>query len=200
VNQPPDFDDLVQGVDRAEERERLRRVHELLVEAGPPPELSPALASAPLPAESARTPLFRRRLAVAVAVLAAVLAATFGLGYVAGSAGSDESAIKVRETIVLTSDTGASGVVDLGFKGQDGNWPMIIKVRGLVPLHGRDYYSLQLTKGGKPRVTCGTFNVSGTDETTIRMVAAYDLEGFDGWAVTLWRAETHEEEVVLKTT
>src|SRR6266540_3647072 len=32
---------------RGEELERLRRVHELLLEAGPPPELPPALAAAP---------------------------------------------------------------------------------------------------------------------------------------------------------
>jgi hypothetical protein len=198
VNRPPDFDELFEGAE-PEDVDRLRRVHELLVEAGPPPELSPALASAPLPGERARKPWFRRRVVLAVAVLGAVLAATFGLGYLAGSAGSDESGIKVRETIVLSSDSGASGVVDLGFKGEDGNWPMIIKVRGLAPLHGGDYYSLQLTKGGKPIVTCGTFNVSGGDETTVRMVAAYELKGFDGWAVTLWHAETHDEEIVLTT-
>jgi hypothetical protein len=200
VNRPPDFDELMQGVGRAEERERLRRVHDLLLEAGPPPELSPALASVPVPGEASRRPWFRRRAVLAVALAAAFLAATFGLGYFAGREGTDESGIKIRETIALSSDSGASGVVDLGFKGQDGNWPMIIKVRGLAPLRGGDYYRLALTKRGKPIVTCGTFNVSGGDETTIRMVAAYNLEGFDGWVVTLWRANTHDEEIVLRTT
>ena len=38
----PDFDQLVGHEVGREERERLQRVHELLVEAGPPPELSPS--------------------------------------------------------------------------------------------------------------------------------------------------------------
>jgi hypothetical protein len=29
------------------------------------------------------------------------------------------------------------------------------------------------------------------------MLAAYDLEGFDGWMVTLWHARTHDETPVL---
>src|SRR5206468_2040698 len=43
-----DFDELVGGGDlEATERERLERVHDLLVAAGPPPELPPALEQAP---------------------------------------------------------------------------------------------------------------------------------------------------------
>ena len=40
------FDDVAEGIDPAE-RERLRGVHELLVEAGPPPELPESLATLP---------------------------------------------------------------------------------------------------------------------------------------------------------
>jgi hypothetical protein len=200
LNRPPDFDDLLDGGEAPEERSRLRRVHDLLVQAGPPPELSPALASAPVPGGHATAPWFRRRrAALAVALAASLLAAAFGAGYVVGNAGGDESSLKTRQTIVLRSESGASGVVNLGFKGKDGNWPMVITVRGLAPLRGGDYYRLALTKHGKPIVTCGTFNVSG-GETTIRMVAAYNLKGFDGWVVTLWRAKTHDEEIVLRTT
>ena len=195
-NRPPDFDELLEGWDRPEDRERLRRVHELLLEAGPPPELSPTLATAPVPREPRRT-WFRRRVALGVALVGALMVATFGLGYFSGSR-SDDSGFEVRRTIRLTSDGGASGVVSLGLKGKDGNWPMTVTVRGLAPLRGGDYYILALTKRGKPIVTCGTFNVSGK-ETTIRMVAAYNLKGFDGWAVTLWDAQTHDEQVVLTT-
>ena len=42
----PDFDELV-GELEPEEEARLRHVHELLVAAGPPPELPPALLEAP---------------------------------------------------------------------------------------------------------------------------------------------------------
>ena len=44
---PPDFFDLVGDEGTPEELERLRRAHDLLVAAGPPPELSPRLAEAP---------------------------------------------------------------------------------------------------------------------------------------------------------
>ncbi len=43
----PDFDELVEGLDDERERARLHRVHDLLLAAGPPPELSPALAASP---------------------------------------------------------------------------------------------------------------------------------------------------------
>ena len=42
----PEFDDLVGDVP-ADERERLLRVHEMLVQAGPPPEIPPELERPP---------------------------------------------------------------------------------------------------------------------------------------------------------
>jgi hypothetical protein len=194
VSRPPDFDELLGGIDQSEERERLRRVHELLLEVGPPPELSPALSSPPLPKVPRRS---RRRLVAGLAFAAALVAATFGVGYLAGSAGDDD--IAVRDAIALSSASGASGVVNLGVKGADGNWPMVVEVRGLEPLRGGDYYELALTKDGKPRVTCGTFNVADRGEQTIEMSAAYNLEGFDGWVVLRYDAKTHHDTVVLQT-
>src|SRR5690348_16502178 len=41
------FDELVGGEPTGDERARLRNVHELLVEAGPPPEIPPEIASGP---------------------------------------------------------------------------------------------------------------------------------------------------------
>jgi hypothetical protein len=198
VNRPPDFDELMDGIERPDDRERLRRVHELLLEAGPPPELSPALASAPAPLPFALRPN-RRRLAGVFALAGALLATMFGIGYLAGNSDSDESAIPVRETVSLVSNSDASGAVDLGFKGRDGNWPMVVTVRGLAPLRGGDYYTLALTKGGKPVVTCGTFNVSDRSRSSVRMSAAYNLAGFDGWVVLHYDAETHDDTPVLWT-
>src|SRR5207302_8203379 len=60
TTRPPDFDDLVGGEVPGEERARLRRVHELLVQADQPPELSPELDAVPWPNE-ALTPLSSRR-------------------------------------------------------------------------------------------------------------------------------------------
>ena len=60
--QAPDFDELVGTEVSAAERERLHRVHDLLVEAGPPPELSPELEQIPWPEEAlAPLGLSRRR-------------------------------------------------------------------------------------------------------------------------------------------
>ena len=52
TTRPPDFDDLVGGEVPREERARLHRVHELLVQADQPPELSPELDAVPWPNEA----------------------------------------------------------------------------------------------------------------------------------------------------
>ena len=194
----PDFDELMGGVESQEERDRLRRVHELLVQAGPPPELSPALASAPVPEQRERRPWWSRRAATALA-FAALLGATFAIGYFAGGPDSDEQSVAIRDTIAMKSDTGASGALQLGYKGEDGNWPMLVKVEGLPKLGGGDYYTLALTRDGKAVVTCGTFNVAGSGPQTVRMIAAYNLDRFDGWVVMHYDAKTHDDTPVLWT-
>jgi hypothetical protein len=198
------------GVDNAEERDRLHRVHELLVAAGPPPELSPALAAAPSAPAAEDEPdaswLPPRRIGALGLVGAALLAGAFGVGYLAGDRGSDETARPAapaepttRVVALNPSDQNntSSASVRLGRKRADGNWPMILTVRGLAPLDRGDYYTLALTRKGKPVVTCGTFNVAATGTTTIRMTAAYDLNRFEGWAITRYDAQTHEDAVVM---
>jgi hypothetical protein len=192
VTRPPDFDDLLEGVEGAEKRARLRRVHELLVEAGPPPELSPSLSSVSPPRSGHRRWLAGLALAAALAVTA------FAIGYLTGDSRDDANAMRVRQTVQLAGAGNASGVINLGYKGADGNWPMKITVNGLQHLSGGDYYRLALTQDGEAKVTCGTFNV-GRGKTTIEIVAAYNLAGFDGWVITLWNAETHDEKPVLWT-
>jgi hypothetical protein len=211
LSRPPDFDELTGGVEEADERDRLRRVHELLVQAGPPPELSPALASMAPPADAPVEEderdvswLPRRRLGAGLILVGAVVAATFGLGYLAGGSDSGENetsgGVEIVRSAPLTGKGGTSGIVNVGQRDANGNWPMIVTVRGLAPLSQGDYYVLALSKNGKPTVTCGTFNVSGTGQRTVRMSAAYDLKGFDGWVVTRYDAKTHGETPVLWTT
>jgi hypothetical protein len=211
LSRPPDFDELTGGVEEADERDRLRRVHELLVQAGPPPELSPALASMAPPADAPVEEderdvswLPKRRLGAGLILVGAVVAATFGLGYLAGgsdSGGNETSGgVEIVRSAPLTGKGGTSGIVNVGQRDANGNWPMIVTVRGLAPLSQGDYYVLALSKNGKPTVTCGTFNVSGTGQRTVRMSAAYDLKGFDGWVVTRYDAKTHGETPVLWTT
>ena len=124
------------------------------------------------------------------------MVAAFGLGYLAGDSRSNES-LQVENTVALTGSGAAAGEIDIGARDEDGNLPMMLTVRGLRKLGDGDYYRLALTKGDKPIVTCSTFNVAGRRETAVKMLAAYDLEGFDGWMVMLWHARTHDETPVL---
>lgn len=210
MTRPPDFDELMEGIESPEERDRLRRVHDLLVASGPPPELSTALASLQAPPAEEDTPeewLPRRRVWAGLLAGAGALAAAFGIGYLAGNKptetpSANPTAPPARVISLRPSDQNntAGASIRLGRKGLDGNWPMVVTVRGLDHLARGDYYTLALTKKGKPVVTCGTFNVAVQGATTIRMVAAYDLQGFDGWAITRYDKASHSDWVVMRET
>lgn len=173
---PPNFDELVGDDLPLEDRERLRRVHELLVAADPPPELPQLLASPPVRA------LPRRR--VAALLLAAALAlAAFGAGWLLGGPNDEfdvRRAVPMRSTANAPS---ASGLIELGYPDDEGNWPMLVTVRGLKPLPEGGYYELLLTRDGKPVAVCGSFKVKAQGATTVRLGASYDLGNFDGWVV-----------------
>ena len=207
---PPDLDELLEGIDDPRERDRLRRMHDLLIATGPPPELSPALAGAPAaPAAEDEEPdtswMPPRRLGAALLIGAGLLGAAFGVGYIAGEDGSDsrpaaappEQPASVVALRPSDQNNTAGASIRLGRKRADGNLPMVVTVRGLDHLAGGDYYTLALTRKGKPIVTCGTFNVAATGTTTIRMIAAYDLDNFDGWAITRYDQQSHNDKVVM---
>ena len=184
----PDFDELVGDDVPAGERDRLRRTHDLLVQAAPPPELSPDLEAVPWPEDSLqpfRTSRRRRPVLLAAAVLTLV-----GIGFVVGQATAPNSSTSLQSerTIRLAGtrlDRDANATLELGNGDRNGNWPLVLHVNGLDKLPKGGYYDLYLTKGGKPVVLCGTFNVAGR-QAVIRLSAAYDLSHFDrnGWVVT----------------
>jgi hypothetical protein len=186
----PDFDDLIEGDVPPEERARLYRTHELLIQAGPPPELSPELESVPWP-DDALAPVFGRRRKPQrgrrPVLLAAALATAIFVGFVLGQATtSDSTSISARQTVQLHGTKlarSAFASLELGSASPSGNWPMVLHVRGLPKLAKGGYYDLYLTKGGVPLVSCGTFNARR--ETVVRMSAAYNLEKFDknGWVI-----------------
>jgi len=188
VSRIPDFDDLVGGEVPAEERARLQRAHDLLVEAGPPPELSPDMDAVPWP-DDALAPLFGRRgkRRTRPMLLAAAIATALVVGLFVGQATTSKSeSIDARQTVEMKGTKlarRAFASLQLGTAGKSGNWPMVLNVRGLPKLSRGGYYDLYLTKGGVPLVSCGTFNAQG--ETSIRLSAAYNLERFDkdGWVV-----------------
>jgi hypothetical protein len=204
----PDFDDLVGRDVPDEERERLRRAHELLVQAGPPPELSPELDAVPWPDEALgpvwegkRTPkpFFRRPIVLAAALATAVVGG-FLLGQSTNSSSTSIDAQRVVKLHGTSLDRDALATLELGKADSDGNWPMVLHVTGLKRLAEGGYYDLYLTRGGQPLVLCGTFNVK-RGEAVVRFTAAYDLERFDenGWVVTRQPPGHHDPtQIVLR--
>ena len=142
---PPDFDALVGDELDADERERLRRVHELLVAAGPPPDA---------PARAPVIPLARRRRRGALLAVAAALAvAAFAVGVAVG----DSRGETVDFTISMSGAADAAATIDVFPKDEAGNWPMELEVDGLAPPREGRLYELWLTRGGEPYVLCGSF-------------------------------------------
>jgi hypothetical protein len=191
----PDFDELIgSDVDQAE-RARLRRAHDMLVAAGPPAEVPAALASPPVVG-------FRRRRVTLALLAAAVAVAAFAGGWLAR--GGDGEAFDVRREVTMRGTQHAPaawGSLRLGYPDGEGNWQMLVSVRGLRPLPKDGYYELLLTKDGKAVVTCGSFKVGPSGETTVRLGASYRLSEFDGWIVRPYvhGREAFNRRVVLRT-
>ena len=178
---PPRFGDLVGNDLSPAERERLEQVHDMLVAAGPPPELPQELAEAPRQ-QGRLVELARHRLRTGLVLAAALVIATFAVGYFLGARGEDSgpAAITPWKTAVLGKSADRLAVVHIGERDGNGNWPMVVTVEGLEHLSGGDYYTLFMTRNGKRIVTCGTFNVSDKGVTTVRFSVAYDVDRFDG--------------------
>ncbi len=187
------FDELVGEIGDPEERERLRRVHELLLSVDAPPELSPGLEGAAVPKPE---PLLPRRRGRALALLAAALAAaSFGAGWLAGARDGDAEPVEVIAMSGIGEARGATGSIELLPQDASGNWPMHVLVRGLEPSRDRaDFYELWLTKDGRPTESCGRFTVH-PGLTTVTLSVPYGLRNYDGWVVT--RAGSNE---ILLTT
>jgi hypothetical protein len=198
-----EFEDIVGTEGLApEEEDRLRRVHELLVAAGPPPELPPELAR-PADPRNAQPPevplLFRRRRAVAAVALIAAAIAVFAGGYAAGHSHSKAAAFTSRRDVPMHGADGRLAVIHIGNKDSGGNWPMLVEASGLPEQQSRAaYYELWLTKNGKPVVPCGSFRMTG-HTTSVRLSVPYSLRGFDGWVVTAQQNEDSLGPVVLTT-
>lgn len=182
----PDFRELVGDDLSRAERERLHRVHELLVEAGPPPDLPPALERPPAPGGATR--LFpRRRRGALLALAAALAAAAFGAGYLVADRG-DDAGVQAFETdfsLVMRGTQAAPGAVAslvVGKRDDDGNWPMELTVRNLPPLGEDERYELYLTRGGELGPSCGTFFVQ-SDKAIAHLNAPFELKQFDGWVI-----------------
>ncbi|MGH3004205.1 MAG: anti-sigma factor domain-containing protein [Gaiellaceae bacterium] len=199
-----DFDEIVdrKGLTPDEEA-RLRRVHRLLVQAGPPADLPPALERLPVrpTAEVIEFPLLPKRRWAAGAVLAAALAAiAFGGGYLFGHSKTQPATLATKRVVAMHGNDGALALLKVAARDSVGNWPMEIEVTDLPKQAQRSsYYELWLTKGHRPTEPCGTFRVNGKT-TTVRFTVPYSLDGVDGWVVTNQRhGDSQPGPVVLRT-
>lgn len=201
MTREPDFRELVGGDDLSPDEEaRLQRVHEMLVAAGPPPELPPRLAE-PDPAPREDSPvafLPRRRAGLALALAAALALVTFVGGFVAGQHRGSKFPTKFTVAMHGTAvATNASAQINVAADDGNGNWPLQVVVHGLKPLPKGQYYEMYLTRRGKPVATCGTFRLASGD--SVRLNAPYELRHFDGWIVTREGAGLRHHPVVLTT-
>lgn len=179
----PPFDELVGGDLDAAERERLLAVHELLVRAGPPPELTGAAARLAPPRSARRRP-FQERLPVrlrlaAVGAAAAAALALFGGGYLVGSSRPGDATVR---TVELRGQAGARATLTVLPRDGAGNWHMRLAVWGLPPL-AQASYELWLTKGGRLAELCGSFAVAAAGRTQVHLSTPYPLRDYDAWVV-----------------
>jgi hypothetical protein len=196
----PDFESLVGGADLAEdERARLLAAHEALLIAGPPAELSPALARAPrVDAAVVAFPSGRRRATWLLAAAVALVAFALGTATSQKSGGAF-AATWTHEMRGTTAAPKAWAAISGTKKDAAGNWKMLLKTTGLPKLQGKDYYILWLTKHGRPVAQCGTFVVGG-GTTVATFAEPYEVKEFDGWVVTLWRGpKAPQGPALLKT-
>jgi len=188
VNREPTLDELIGAETTGAERQRLQHVHELLLEAGPPPELTPELEAGP----NLKLTVGKRRRVVkqrAMLLLAAAVALSlvFLGGYAVGdNRGSSKSApavsLKLTGTSALPSAAQASLEV---WHGRAGNWPMTLTAVGLPKLAPHNYYEVYLIRDGRLSGSCGTFRVTNPKRAvTVTLNSPYTLEKGDSWIVT----------------
>jgi len=199
VTQPPDFEELVGSDVEGAERARLQRVHALLVQAGPPPEISPSIEAGPtLAMTMTRRPARVRRRVLLLAAAIAIVALAFVGGYIAGNGSSTVSG-KVLQLTGTPAAPNAFASLQIEHVDAAGNWPMRISVKGLPAVHGHWYYEVYLMRDGKPYAPCGSFKVATNQATVVELNAPYRLKHGDTWVVTKQPPDsTAPGQVVLK--
>lgn len=177
----PNFDDLVDPEYNQLARERLRRVHELLVTVEPLPELPSRLGPPRVPYSVRLAP--QRRRGALVALAAAFGISAFGLGLLVGDGGQAPSPDRVISLSGTKQARGTTGSIALFAPDAAGNWPMELTVTGLVPSATGRPYELWLTKRGKLSAFCGNFRAEPDGSTVVPLNAPYKLKEYDAWVI-----------------
>jgi hypothetical protein len=187
VNRTPNLDELVGADATGAERERLQHVHDLLLQAGPPPELSPELEAGPnlkMTVGKRRRVVKQRALLLLAASLALLL--IFLGGYAVGNRGGSDKPALVSLTLAGTSAVphGTRASLEVWHR-KDGNWPMTLTAVGLPKLSPHNYYEVYLIRAGQLSGSCGTFRVTNPRlPVTVSLNSPYTLEKGDSWIVT----------------
>jgi hypothetical protein len=187
----PDLDRLIGRDVPGRERERLARVHEALVQAGPPPGL-PASLSPPPDLALRRVPVAprarpRRRALLAAAAAAAILVLVGGSSAYLLVRGSEEGPRRVVAMRGTRAAPAARATVRVGARDAAGNWMLTLRVSGLPRATAGGYYEMYLTSRGRIVVGCGTFKTDpGT--TVVRFNVPFRLTEYSGWVIRRERA------------
>ena len=198
MSDKPDFRELVGEDLPRDEEEQLRRVHDLLVAAGPPPELPPHLQE-PVEPEKPRDNvayLPRRRTGLLLGLAAAIALFSLVAGYVVGAHRGFKTDFEVAMH-GTAAGAGASATIHVGELDSAGNWPLKVEVKGLKTLPKGAFYEMYLTRNGTPVASCGTFR--SVDDQSVRLNAPYILRNYDGWVVTREGRGARIHPVVLRT-
>jgi hypothetical protein len=188
-----DFDELIGADVAGADRERLRAVHELLVEAGPPPELPASLRDVPQPGKVSvlrKHAPPRKAALIAAAVMALVVA--FTGGFATGDHVTAPTTPVAKLVLKGTSAAPHARATLAVLPNVDGNWPMTLTVRGLPSVAAPTYYVVWLVRHGQPFAPCGSFVVSKSlSSLTLKLNAPYSLKTGDTWIVTQQKYGRH---------
>jgi hypothetical protein len=185
VNRDPNLDELIGAETTGAERQRLQQAHEMLLQAGPPPELSPKLEAGPVLGMtlSKRRAVKRRAMLLIAAALAICLVflGGYAVGNRGGSGTSAEHTLALEGTNVVPN---AQATLEV-WQANGGNWPMTLTAVGLPQLGEHSYYEVYLVRDGKPWGSCGSFVVSSSSQVLkVSLNAPYKLQKGDSWVVT----------------
>jgi hypothetical protein len=182
----PRFEDIVDEELSPGERERLERVHDLLIAAGPPAELPPHLERGPTLAMTlSRKPRSGRRRMMLLAAAIAVLAVVFVAGFAVGNSGNGLVGTHTVKLVGTKQASGALASLVIDNVDEAGNWPMRLSVTGLPKLPEHGYYEVYLWRHGKAVAPCGVFIVAGkAGAVSVHLNAPYHIRNGDTWVVT----------------
>ena len=189
MSREPTLNDLIGDEATGAERQRLQHVHEQLLQAGPPPEISADLEAGPT---LGMTIGQRRRKKKQRGMLLLAAAIVVVLVFIGGYATGGNGGYGKQQTVISQELKGTSllpqaqGTLQVWDTKDGNNWPMTLTVVGLPQLPEHSAYEVYLVRDGKPWGSCGRFRASSSPEqpVTVTLTAPYSLERGDTWVVT----------------